>query len=593
MELRVHGIGVHDASGILGRPTTEHEGARTARFGPAVPVRPIAQAFVWSQTTRAGRRSFRFLLLPFALVNVAGFMHTPGRNDGVRGSWDYQLMVQMVGISVTISYWFWMLGLLADLPRIYGRHVSSVPATIGFVGASGVIFLPIIARVIRGRRKLLATPTLWNSQTGFWGQDVSRGTAALHLLGCLVGVIVVTALRQLGADKLTTLFLLQVITLILLGVRWTWPAGRIRPESGGLVALALAVALPHLCFGATIILLGTIADLRNIPAPAQPPTTMILSREPHWQLLPAVVSLTVLCGVVLARRQLSSLSLSVSEVAEAAVRYGVAPDVSSPVWFAKVCDLRTKRLIRGFPGNLLPNPLIVAISVVVLVVFCWAAYFAAEGFLARLAPRLTLNIDIIRGFTVLLMLITGVVLFALFAYREARAKVATIYDIIGYWPRRYHPLAPRSYADEASLDLAANIAQIVGRGLPLTIIGHSQGSVLSFAALRRVDPTLRAEVKLVTCGSPLRSLYAAGFPAYFSDAAFATLRGELKSWQNVYRDTDPIATAVFPPDTATADFEIIEPHPDNAILDHSGYWDDPQLRALLDAFPEKLSSSSE
>lgn len=51
-------------------------------------------------------------------------------------------------------------------------------------------------------------------------------------------------------------------------------------------------------------------------------------------------------------------------------------------------------------------------------------------------------------------------------------------------------------------------------------------------------------IHLVTCGSPLASLYGSYFPLDFNAKFFAEARGNVDGWTNYWRDTDPIATAL-------------------------------------------------
>lgn len=57
-------------------------------------------------------------------------------------------------------------------------------------------------------------------------------------------------------------------------------------------------------------------------------------------------------------------------------------------------------------------------------------------------------------------------------------------------------------------------------------------------------PRKRARLHLVTCGSPLSSLYGTFFPATFDGAFFARAVGGVASWRNYWRETDPIATCL-------------------------------------------------
>jgi hypothetical protein len=126
----------------------------------------------------------------------------------------------------------------------------------------------------------------------------------------------------------------------------------------------------------------------------------------------------------------------------------------------------------------------------------------------------------------------------------------------------------------------------------VVLVGHSQGSVLTYAAIRPLLTTHegRDDVEnwaLVTVGSPLRALYARAFPRYFPvsdfDATRATLGGR---WRNLFRFTDYVGRAVFVSDEVAAapsapggDQWIPDPESRGTpVHAHNDYWEDPRVR---------------
>ncbi|MDQ3781612.1 MAG: hypothetical protein M3349_01570, partial [Actinomycetota bacterium] len=75
-------------------------------------------------------------------------------------------------------------------------------------------------------------------------------------------------------------------------------------------------------------------------------------------------------------------------------------------------------------------------------------------------------------------------------FGAVRRRVAVVWDVGTFWPRRFHPLAPPAYAERAVPELAAHVANLTAdRGVVLA--GYSQGSVLGLAAamqLSEADP---------------------------------------------------------------------------------------------------------
>jgi hypothetical protein len=205
------------------------------------------------------------------------------------------------------------------------------------------------------------------------------------------------------------------------------------------------------------------------------------------------------------------------------------------------------------------------------------------------------------GFAVL-MLVT----WARRAYRSpsARRTIGILWDVGTFWPRAAHPFAPPCYAERAVPDLTWRMETWTRTyGGRLVISGHSQGSVLAAAAVWQVDPRTRAQVALLTYGSPLERLYGRWFPAYFGPAQLRSLHGEVRCWRNLWRCTDPIGGPVRLPDGAGPEVDCgafkdplaygrTAEHPLPApILGHSEYQADPafdrERAALLARLPER------
>ena len=178
-----------------------------------------------------------------------------------------------------------------------------------------------------------------------------------------------------------------------------------------------------------------------------------------------------------------------------------------------------------------------------------------------------------------------------FRNRENRRQYAKVWDVISFWPRRYHPLAAPCYAERAVPEFRHRIKQLIEGGHKVVISAHSQGTVIAFAALMQmhgehatyaaaldkldedrtdatiqersqsaadgpppatIDPQDLRNVAFVTFGCPLTTLYSYYFPAHFGqDKRFGTLRKRLMrlghgyAWHNFYRPTDYIGREVF------------------------------------------------
>ncbi|GAB2782019.1 hypothetical protein [Streptomyces daliensis] len=202
------------------------------------------------------------------------------------------------------------------------------------------------------------------------------------------------------------------------------------------------------------------------------------------------------------------------------------------------------------------------------------------------------------GFAFLLLLTWG-----RRAYRDpsARRTIGILWDVGTFWPRAAHPFAPPCYAERAVPDLAWRIGMWTQQtGGRLVLSGHSQGSVLSAAAIWQLDPVTRRHVALLTYGSPLERLYGRWFPAYFGPQQLRDLHRELDCWRNLWRFTDPIGGPVRLPNGKGPDVDrgplldplaygrtVEQPLP-APILGHGEYQADPAFGEERDRLLARL-----
>ena len=143
----------------------------------------------------------------------------------------------------------------------------------------------------------------------------------------------------------------------------------------------------------------------------------------------------------------------------------------------------------------------------------------------------------------------GVVALAALAFRvdATRRTVGILWDIASFWPRTVHPFSAPCYAERAVPDLVTRILFHVDEDRRVVLAGHSQGSVLSAAALFRIAarrPRAMHRIALLTFGCVLRRLYGRMFPRYFGPADLAALESSLLDaqgrprWRNLWRYTD-------------------------------------------------------
>lgn len=256
----------------------------------------------------------------------------------------------------------------------------------------------------------------------------------------------------------------------------------------------------------------------------------------------------------------------------------------------------------------------------------------------------------------------GVALGAVLAVRRGlkeqafRTRLGMVWDVASFWPRSFHPFAPPAYSARAIPELQARLTEITtgahvdpteveakedppaasdaaaegnaaasDNGASSTmhaatsrpglaiLSGHSQGSVLSLAAVASLDDDVARHVRLVTHGSPLFRFYAQYFPRYFNQTLFDGCARKLGptdhvadgTWLNFWRRTDPICDPLFTsrhpraelPPGLTAALELsvsrCERLPDVEVRDpvdavaprrgHSGYMADAAMWRAIEA----------
>ncbi|MDF3144204.1 MULTISPECIES: hypothetical protein [unclassified Streptomyces] len=208
------------------------------------------------------------------------------------------------------------------------------------------------------------------------------------------------------------------------------------------------------------------------------------------------------------------------------------------------------------------------------------------------------------------LIAVGVIVFLNSSRRASRAPTSRsllgiVWDVGTFWPRAAHPFARLSYSERAVPDLTWRMSTWCrSTGGRVMVSAHSQGSVLAAAAIWQLPRSERHRVQLLTYGSPLERLYGRLFPAFFGQQELRALHGEVHSWRNLWRATDPIGGRVFPtaqPNGPEVDVQLKDPltfgrsveHPLPApIRGHTDYNADPAFaqeheRMTASAFPER------
>lgn len=266
--------------------------------------------------------------------------------------------------------------------------------------------------------------------------------------------------------------------------------------------------------------------------------------------------------------------------------------------------------VEGIPWILAIMAAVTAIMAVFAVIRFWyfrhgmyGHWFWQSGWLARKTPQVGAWI-IVAGTVVIV-----VVAYGAFRSQSKRRVVGILWDVTTFWPRANHPFTPPCSAERAVPQLADRIDELTKTDGDLTVVSaHSQGSVLAAAAALTLgqrastqSPGLsKGRIALLTYGSPLRRLYARGFPAYFSAETLQQVSADLhERWVNLWAHTDPIGARICLRDCPWVTDELMAPDPLTLgkdprtglavpVCDHSGYRDRPEYQKELKELSRRL-----
>lgn len=635
MELRVHGIGGTSAASML-------DLAPDAALVPRWPAEPGAKpcvfqgndpevtAYHWASLT-SGSRWFVLwpLLLPFTLLNVAGFMYPVGPLRSV-----LSCLHRILCLVATVWFASWVVLGAQLIARSRGW---SEPAGVALAAGLGLV----IAGASRTRRT-------WPSGEARRRTGDPRGTLrdpeffregriewVVHVVA-FAAVIVGTSwwaaherlatVRSVGADLVATSGAVCVALLWLLvagsfaqraltarDVRepWTWTL-----RSAGTVGLGLAF-IGGLVTALLRVLVGP-RRLRGAP--------FALFDVYGWSILAAIAAGVATAVVILSRKAPGE------RVTVAAL---VLPD---PVSWLRARVAQLPRAVTVAAG-------VAALTFVVLAstqfwdrapatTADWLALLGiGDGATtadriqeARTAPS-GAAVRIAQWTIYGLFTVMFVNLLRSWGAASALRRVGSLWDVLAFWPRTFHPFAVRPYSTCAvdqlrellfdDLDAEAS----TGVGGPNTVVAHSQGSMLVIAALapeRGPDRdgnrgAARSRVgHLVTAGSPVRALYQRAFPVYVDHELIRAARRSLapeSRWTNLFRFTDHVGRSAFvdegdwrpdasPPVGRPQDRWWAESQLDGGltgidcalsdpterqqpIQGHNGYWTDPRTREAV------------
>ncbi len=626
VELRVHGVGGAHGAKMLGYESLADDVVVVER---GKDTRILArsrdssvESYDWGDlTSGSGLRSLWIVLLPFTLMNVAGWMHPPVDQSSPGTVRWIRRLVHFLSLMLTAIYvitlgvivvdligWQWSRRLaLPDNEAGYPVALESTLGTTRWVSTAALIVVAVLIgglRLLAGRSQLRferkePAAELRAGLTGEepWGDDerlTSRGfffhpDAASRLLfrhtvvaglsfAVVAGLTVWRAwlhprkldesLKIYEALTLPTVFVIaSIFVLAFLSRRSPRSAGHPWVSGGPAIAATLAFAVLNAVSAGIHVLLILVLNV----LPPRPEAAERLRAGPEvnavdlWGVVSIVLVLAGLTLYVLARhrRPPDDLPPRTTPVdlppdgADEAVRKAVAKSR-----FIALLARRSGRMAQGLAAALL-------LSYTVLVLY---RIIRADGIFLPAPRDLTSPLYVI-GSGVLLLVVAVLVLMVRQSFGGAQTLASTLWDVLTFWPRRFSPLAVRAYSEQAIPELQGRIVHHVrgdDRPRALVLSAHSQGSILGFAALDSLPDDDLRHVAFVTYGSPISTIYTTFFPACFGGDEVGQLRSRVPSpgtglvgWKNFYRQTDPIGGPAFG-ESDPADQELADPFPGTA-----------------------------
>ncbi|NLS08498.1 hypothetical protein HGQ17_00445 [Nesterenkonia sp. MY13] len=611
-QLRIHGVGGFPGPELLGlADSTEavvvERGSGQGRDRSTLIARRDQRhitGYGWGHLTSGSPlQPLWVLLLPFSLINTAGWAHHPtsetsARLRAIRG------LVHLSAGLLTSSYLVWVAIIFVDYlgyqatAQLTGNNPGSPVVILGTTGGILLTTAVMAALILvagntrrryeaKGHRRNNGSYQAWGlredfSAPSFFDHDRSMLIRlrwhSLILVGTLAAVLVSVLFNwgeaTLGLGQIFILLgLMQFLVILLLGcVSWRTRGqgpGIPRPPAMPAAAVTLAVALTNGVFSGFALLTAQVAGIE----------------WEHWgqelALIESFVITTGVWAVLLTGWLLFWCSRGrAQELPERTTAEEQTPDGVSPRFRRRIAIRRG--LAQGAHR-----------ASVLLVLF--AATFLISGIAAGAlrfepvsatdwlqAPQQGVLVGIAMVVLPGLAVASMALIYLSTTRRTLRRTVAIIWDVLTFWPRRFHPFAVRPYSERVVPEFQEHIRKAVQEAGGVVVSAHSQGSVIAFASLAPLPEEVVQRVALVTYGSPVSTLYGQIFPAYCGSGAVRDLHQHLGTgpgWKNLYRLTDAIGGPVIQQMDPTMDQEL----PDPAEETVSGGGSQAEVRTELEA----------
>jgi hypothetical protein len=615
-ELRVHGIGDHGPLSAIGDPimVTTPPGQQEAVERDSDVDKELVNIFrapeatnhtvhmlSWSPSSHKNFTLLWWLALPATLVNVAGHMRPQP------GGWSARIHAAAIAVTsllLTLGYFLWSTAILEQVARLIPGW-SWLESAVVWLAASIVVIASVvhIARFALNKRGL--------------------ALAGIHVVAVLASAAWLVKMRPtrlpprgiLDACKfelydscephmnvLSTFMLSSTAIVLVFGTAclalW-WRRKHDRTDVDGLAVAGVLLLAPvvlmntiwALLRGAVkyvVLYLDKVLQTISTSRGLQESDRILTPTETGFDRQTGAYDSLDVVPIFAVGLLISVLVVFAGLLFRGEGRRKANPDYSGQQLLQKAIR-RAQRVhdyVRSLTTQLVATALIATLLWVV-----WCAFM-----LWLLANPTGDKQSVVRLFVDLLTLAAAAGFFAVWLLPGARTRIASVGDIIGYWPVAWSPLAGTSYRSHVTEKLTKWIAADTYR--PLVVVGHSQGSVISLDVIRLMSTTHNlSKLTLVTCGSPLYTLYTRFFPRHYTLETLASIQQAGVTWHNFWRDTDPIASPM-PDGCGAIDHRILDEVVEirktlrwwrhAKLHKHGGYWtNDEQTEIVRGALPRQ------
>lgn len=635
VELRIHGVSGTPPSRMLDaevEPDERFPGNGSTVWKPRGGDGSLL-AYRWASKTSGTARSAMWLLLvPYMLVNVAGWALPPTGRPRHRAA---VAATRVSGLLLTLVFSLVTAVGVIGVGAYRVLHVErgwdwQLALTLGTVVATVVMgalwFSSSKATGARNDRDHLRLPHVAVAAWGVWATavtvggvtgDVPRPIGSMWLLPAALALLLAAGSLWEGLESVTSLFGgVAIVGAAALTVSAVLRYGAIEPAAGvGVDAFGAPLRGAVIAYTATAILTVALAWTRSHPDSGPLVATLLAAAGSSGAAVGAgaVVAAAAMFGTP-ASATFGGFADGFLVGLTALVAFtGIhAWTHAEPAEEAKERLLLTLTSFRDDLRPLLVTipALSVGIGAVVIAgradVLTWLAAAAAASMAvttagacvkmglrwwALLGPALAgggyalvlvtsfrtvgVAVSLLAPFFLVLTRIVGAI-----GDERRRRLLAIPWDIGSFFSRRFHPFAPPTYRDSVERELKTVVCKLRGDGDDVIVSGHSQGSVVGAATLHGMRSD---DLDLLTYGSPFGPLYMRFFPVSFPPDVVAAVGA--RRWINLWRPTDPIGGPI----PGGVDDRRV---PDTRLRGHAHYWagDEPAFRRALDDLRPGISS---